>query len=172
MKKYIKKPVVIDAAQYTPANGVKLAAISGGRMDSAGKAILIDTPEGTLRADIGDYIIKGTAGEFYPCKPGIFADIYEAADGPMSFSAALQLVKAGAKIARTGWNGKNMYIFYQRGYPEGIPINKNTAEATGLPEGRVCRFRPYLMMCTADGSFVPWFASQSDLLEDDWVVVD
>ena len=52
-----------------------------------------------------------------------------------------------------------------------ILINTNTAKATGKPEGTLCVFRPYLMMLTAQGDFVPWVASQSDLLADDWEVV-
>ena len=70
-----------------------------------------------------------------------------------------------------GWNGKGMWIALQVGYPQGIPINKNTANAIGLPEGTVCKFLPYLMMRTATGEFVPWLASQTDILADDWVVV-
>ncbi len=86
----------------------------------------------------------------------------------MNFSEALSAVKLGARISREGWNGKGMFVVYQKAYPNGIPINKNTAEATGLPEGTVCKFLPYLMMKTADGSFVPWLVSQADLLADDW----
>lgn len=74
----------------------------------------------------------------------------------------------GCRVARRGWNGKGMYLVYQKGYPDGIPINANTASATGLPEGTVCKFLPYIMMRTADGSFVPWLCSQTDLLADDW----
>lgn len=92
--------------------------------------------------------------------------------GSSDFGYALQMLRAGAKLARKGWNGKGMFIVYQRAYPDGIPINKNTSEATGLPEGTVCRFLPYLMMKTADGAFVPWLASQTDILAEDWVVVD
>lgn len=89
----------------------------------------------------------------------------------MCFSSALLALKAGKRVARRGWNGKNMYIVKQNGYPQGIPINKNTAEATGLPEGTVCKFLPYLMMKTADNSFVPWLASQTDLMAEDWELV-
>lgn len=89
-----------------------------------------------------------------------------------SFVGALLALKGGLQVRRSGWNGKGMFITLQRGYPEGIPINHNTAEATGIPEGTVCRFLPYLMMCTVDGSFVPWLASQTDLLSDDWELVD
>ncbi|HEY9474559.1 MAG TPA: DUF2829 domain-containing protein [Mycobacteriales bacterium] len=86
----------------------------------------------------------------------------------MDFADALRAVKAGSRITRDGWNGRGMYVVYQAGYPDGIPINANTATATGIPQGTVCRFRPYLMMRTVDGDFVPWLASQTDLLADDW----
>lgn len=88
----------------------------------------------------------------------------------MDFSAALAWCKAGKKIARTGWNGKGMYVVYQPGYPQGIAINRNTAKATGLKEGTVCRFLPYLMFRTVQGDFVPWLASQTDLLAEDWEI--
>ena len=89
----------------------------------------------------------------------------------MTFSEALESCKIGMKIQREGWNGKGMFVVYQKGYPDGIPINKNTAEATGIPEGTVCRFLPYLMMKTADGAFVPWLISQTDALADDWSIL-
>jgi len=80
-------------------------------------------------------------------------------------------VQDGAKIARPGWDGKGMFVVYQRGYPGGIAINANTAAATGIPEGTVCAFLPYLMLHTADGPFVPWVISQTDALAQDWVTV-
>lgn len=84
------------------------------------------------------------------------------------FDKALRGLKRGDKMARLGWNGKGMYVVMQPGYPDGIPINKNTAQATEIPEGTVMVFRPYLMMYTAQGDFVPWVASQTDLLAEDW----
>lgn len=90
----------------------------------------------------------------------------------MNFSEALVHLKDGLRIARHGWNGKGMWIVLQKAYPDGIPINKNTAEATGIPEGTVCRFLPYLMMRTAQGDFVPWLASQTDILANDWEIVE
>jgi hypothetical protein len=89
----------------------------------------------------------------------------------LTFSQALNYLKTGDKLARAGWNGNGMYVVYQKGYPDGIPINKNTSEATGLPEGTVCRFLPYLMLKTVDNCFVPWLASQTDILANDWFVV-
>jgi hypothetical protein len=81
---------------------------------------------------------------------------------------AVRRMKSGRRVERLGWNGKGMYLAYQAGYPGGIAINENTARATGLPEGSVCRFLPYIMMRTADGSFVPWLCSQTDLLASDY----
>ena len=92
-------------------------------------------------------------------------------DEQLTFEEALASLKSGAKIERAGWNGRGMFIFLQKGYPNGIPINKNTAEATGLEEGTVCRFLPYIMMKTADNAFVPWLASQTDILAEDWRVI-
>lgn len=86
----------------------------------------------------------------------------------MNFSDALNLLKQAKKLARAGWNGKNMFVVLQKGYPDGIAINKNTAEATGIAEGTIKKFLPYLMFMTADGDFVPWVASQTDLLAEDW----
>lgn len=89
----------------------------------------------------------------------------------MDFGAALNALKSGRKVAREGWNGKGMFVVYQKGYPDGIAINANTAEATGIPQGTVCAFRPYLMMKAADDTFVPWVASQTDVLAEDWQTV-
>ena len=90
----------------------------------------------------------------------------------MNFGEALDKLKAGWRVGRVGWNGKGMWIVLQKGYPDGVPINQNTADATGIPLGTVIRFLPYIMMRTVDGSFVPWLASQTDILADDWTVVE
>jgi len=89
----------------------------------------------------------------------------------MNFSVALQMLKMGALVGRDGWNGKGMYVVLQKGYPGGMAINAQTAVATRQKEGTVCYFRPYLMMCTVDGSFVPWVAAQTDLLAEDWETI-
>ncbi len=88
------------------------------------------------------------------------------------FSKALVDCRLGAKITRPSWNGNGAFVVYQRGYPNGIPINANTAEATGIAEGTVCIFRPYLMLCCSDGSFVPWQPTVSDVLATDWVTLE
>lgn len=86
----------------------------------------------------------------------------------LNFGQALEHLKAGGKVARVGWNGKGMWLALKPGYPDGVPANAAMAKAAGIPEGTTVRFQPYIVMCTVDGSFVPWLASQTDVLAEDW----
>jgi hypothetical protein len=127
-------------------------------------------------ADIGDYIIKGIKGEFYPCKPDIFEMTYKIGGlddtNNLTFGEAIGMLKLGFKVARSGWNGRGMFVVYQKGYPDGIPCNKNTAEAWGMNEGDIFKVRPYLQLKTADGSHAMWSPSTSDCLSEDWCIVN
>ena len=75
-KKFRKKPVVIDAFHYTKETDPGFLIRLGFYEDKIG-SVIIPTLEGSLRANWGDWIIKGTEGEFYPCKENIFNKIYE-----------------------------------------------------------------------------------------------
>jgi len=90
----------------------------------------------------------------------------------MDFQYALTSLKEGLRVQRSGWNGKNMWVVLQKGYPDGISINQNTADAIKEPVGTIYKFLPYLMFRTAHGDFVPWLASQTDLLAMDWEIAD
>lgn len=82
-RKYRKKPVVIEAMQLTQRNAVEVSQWCGGEakfMSPARPFVLVRTLEGFMRANVGDFIIRGVQGEFYPCKPRIFAATYEEAD--------------------------------------------------------------------------------------------
>ena len=70
----------------------------------------------------------------------------------MNFGEALEALKAGKKLKRAGWNGKGMFVVYQKGYPQGIPCNKQTAEAWGMNEGELFVCNPYLQIKNVDGS--------------------
>ena len=81
MAKYRKKPVVVDAIQHHPGYGssARLVDFIGKEnvvFDDLGDAF-IKTLEGDMRISLGDYVIKGVQGEFYPCKPDIFKATYE-----------------------------------------------------------------------------------------------
>lgn len=79
-----KKPVVVDAIQV-PLAGEEIpeafwdwcAEHDFDALSDRDEGISIETLEGTMRADPGDWIIKGIKGEFYPCKPDVFAATYE-----------------------------------------------------------------------------------------------
>ena len=77
--KYKKKPVVIEAIQFLNTDYDNLVAIGSLGLEPVieNEKIKIETLEGTMYADKGDYIIKGVNGEFYPCKPDIFEKTYE-----------------------------------------------------------------------------------------------
>jgi hypothetical protein len=80
MSKYRKKPVVIEAVQWTGHNGSRVGTFledGGADWAAVGDGIEIRTLEGTMRADPGDYVIRGVKGEHYPCKPDIFEATYE-----------------------------------------------------------------------------------------------
>ncbi len=75
--KYRKKPVVVEAIQYNGKNKVEIQLFVNMYLDETSKGLKIPTLEGDMFASVGDYIIKGVKGEFYPCKPDIFEQTYE-----------------------------------------------------------------------------------------------
>ncbi len=82
MRKYRKKPIIIEAVQYTGYNAEEIGHFAGFNAQIAGREgrLEIRTLEGVMSANPGDFIIKGVQGEFYPCKPDIFAATYEPAE--------------------------------------------------------------------------------------------
>lgn len=93
-----------------------------------------------------------------------FEDAYRDCMG-MNFGIALELLKKGEKVAREGWNGKGMFLLYVPSEKWGI-IDKI---GLGIPKGNLL---PWIGLKTADGKFVPWLASQTDILAEDWVIVE
>lgn len=100
-----------------------------------------------------------------------FEDTYRDCMG-MTFGIALELLKKGVKVAREGWNGKGMFIVCQKGYPQGIPCNKQTADAWGMNEGDLFVCNPYLQIKNVDSSHSMWVPSIGDCLAEDWVIVE
>jgi hypothetical protein len=86
----------------------------------------------------------------------------------MDFGEALKSIKNGWRVQRAGWNGKGMFIFLVDGSQFEVnraPLNKH------LPEGTIVNYHAHIDMKTADDTIVPWLASQTDVLADDWQVV-
>lgn len=87
----------------------------------------------------------------------------------LSFGLAVEAVKRGKKVARAGWNGKGMFLFLV----PGSTFKVNRAPLLGIyPEGTEINYHAHIDMKTADGTIVPWLASQTDVLADDWSIVD
>jgi len=84
MSKYRKKPIVIEAMQWdgTPDSTLEIIEWSIGQVALSRNESLLEvlTLEGLTQANIGDWIIRGTHDEFYPCKPDIFERVYEAVE--------------------------------------------------------------------------------------------
>lgn len=80
----------------------------------------------------------------------------------LSFADALTSLKNGALVSREGWNGKGMWLVLVQPMRGAITYHR----------GQSYRSLPWIGMKTTDDSFVPWLASQTDLLADDWCVVE
>ena len=71
----------------------------------------------------------------------------------MDFGAAIKSLKDGGRVKRAGWNGKGMWLALQ------------------TPDAHSKMSLPYIYMSTAQGDLVPWLASQTDVLAEDWSIV-
>ena len=86
----------------------------------------------------------------------------------MNFSEALNLIKDDRRVARTGWNGKGMFIFLV----PGSTFQVNRPPLLGIyPEGTTINYHARIDMKTADNQVVPWVAHQTDILANDWELV-
>ncbi len=89
----------------------------------------------------------------------------------VDFGEAIKALKQGKKVARKGWNGKNMFVYY-------VPANKYPASRNmketmkGVFEDDLVPYTAYIAMKTAQDNVTPWLASQTDVLSEDWVVLD
>lgn len=88
----------------------------------------------------------------------------------MDFGSAIKGLKGGFKVSRAGWNGKGMYLYLvpANRYPPTTDAGRAIAEEQ---DDGLVPYRPYVAMVTVDGDVVPWLASQSDVLADDWELV-
>lgn len=85
------------------------------------------------------------------------------------FGEALKRLKAGRKVARMGWNGKGMFLYYVGWdkYPAKTDIAKTFADR----DSKVT-YHSYIAIKTTQGYVIPWLASQADMLDEDWVEVE
>ena len=97
----------------------------------------------------------------------IFELAYRPTNG-MTFGLAIEALKKGYKVARKGWVEKDMFLFLV----PGSKFKVNRPPLLGIYEdGTEISYHPHIDMKTAQGDIVPWTASQSDILVEDWVIV-
>ena len=97
----------------------------------------------------------------------VFERAYRRSDG-LTFGNALELLKAGKKVARAGWNGKGLFLFLV----PGSNFKVNRPPLLGIyPEGTEINYRPHIDLKGVDGSISTWAPSGSDALAEDWAVV-
>jgi hypothetical protein len=86
----------------------------------------------------------------------------------MDFGSAILALKQGNKVSRSGWNGKNMFLFLV----PGSKFEVNRPPLLGIyPAGTTVEYHAHVDMKTADGMVVPWLCSQTDMLAEDWGIV-
>lgn len=172
--KYRSKVVVVEAIQFTGENfdevlewaapGYGQPSLLWEHPDKAG-TIMVDTIRGHTIATVGDWIIRGLDGMYYPCGQDVFATKYEQDSEQFDFGEALRRIRNTLApvlpvcVARKGWCGKGLFVFIRKAVTDGDPNNgKEDHEA-------------YICMKTVKGTFVPWVASQTDLQAEDWMEV-
>lgn len=85
----------------------------------------------------------------------------------MNFGQAIEAMKTGAKVSRVGWNGKNMFLFLV----PGSTFQVSRPPLLGIyPEGTTINYHAHIDIKTADEKVVPWLASQTDMLAEDWQI--
>ncbi len=91
----------------------------------------------------------------------VFEQAYQPVDG-MTFGQAIEALKKGHKVARAGWNGKGMWLML---------VPEKVADAVSFQYAALSP-APWIGMKTTDDKFVPWLASQTDMLAEDWQLID
>jgi hypothetical protein len=110
------------------------------------------------------------------------ADVFDRAYKPvsgMTFGLAIEAMKKGHKVCRAGWNGKDMWIAHMSGMElppystQGTYRKVNDRTARLIGEDTPLTTLPYIAMWTADKKWLPgWLASQTDMLAEDWMIVE
>lgn len=85
----------------------------------------------------------------------------------MNFGLALEALKQGQAVERKGWNGRGMFLYHVAANSYPVSGNPNSA-VKGLFKDDMVPYGAYIAMKTAQGNVVPWLASQTDVLADDW----
>ncbi|EXG78355.1 MULTISPECIES: Thoeris anti-defense Tad2 family protein [Cloacibacillus] len=163
MCKYVKRPVVVEAVKFEDSTecfdklqALGLDPVRVNYADKDNPVIKIDTLEGEMTGQVGDYVIRGVNGEFYPCKPDIFEKTY-AKEGSyptkhLSFGAAFDYLKIG-----------NVDYMRLPQWKEDVKIRIQRPDENSKMRA------PYLYVESRFGR-VPWKETMIELFSDEWEV--
>lgn len=161
MKQYIGVKVInakpMTRAEYNAFRGWELPADENG--DDAG--MLVEYLDGgkANTTDFPGYV------SWSPLE--VFNNAYRATEG-LTFGLAIEACKRGAKIARAGWNGKGMFLYH---VPADYYPVKTQAAKSFFGDNSLVPYLAYIAMKTVDNNVVPWLASQTDVLAEDWSIL-
>lgn len=156
-KKIAAKPM--SRAEYNTFRGWELPS----NEDGADEGYLVEYLDG------GKPNVEGYAGYVSWSPKEQFEKAYQPTDA-LSFGHAIVALKAGHKVARAGWNGKGMFLYY-------VPANSYPASRNllgtmkGVFPDDMVPYGAYIAMKTAQNNVVPWLASQTDVLANDWTIL-
>jgi len=89
----------------------------------------------------------------------------------MDFGEAIKALKDGKKVSRSGWNGKNMFLYYVPA--NSYPASRNTLNTmAGVFKDDMVPYEGYTAMKNAQGTVIPWTCSQADMYAEDWNIVE
>lgn len=114
------------------------------------------------------YLTDNGAGHLQWQPKAVFEDAFDPCDA-MDFGMAVAALKLGKRVARAGWNGKGMWL--ELVPADGYSVHDIPCVTASGSHGMVKRL-PWIGMKTADNKFVPWLASQTDVLAEDWQIVE
>lgn len=164
MKTYQSHKIVnakpMTRQEYNDFRGWQLPADENGD----DKGYLVEYTDGG-KANTSDY--KGYVS-WSPCD--VFHKGHRLIDDAFDFGTAVRFLKEGKKVSRVGWNGKGMFVFYVPANKYHASGNKNGTLLGHFPDDMV-PYRDYIAMKTVNDEIVPWVASQSDVLAEDWCAV-
>lgn len=167
--KYQGNPVIVEAHVITSISShdeleLTLSLDNGEQVIATQEMIARMTPV------IGDYWVVQSDGYTYLNPKLVFERKYSPLKGKgLTFSEALELIKRGKKLARSGWNGSNMFLYLVHGSE--FEINRAPLNAVFEMGARI-KYRPHIDLKAADGTCGVWSPNNSDVLGEDWYIVE
>ena len=154
----------MGAGEYIGTKQLRAAAMNLGDYNLARGWMIPDNKDPRTKG----YIVQYPDGYVSWSPKRQFDLAYKPVDA-LTFGIAVESAKRGFKIARAGWNGKGMFVFFV----PGSTFEVSRAPLLGIyPKGTEINYHGHLDMRTADGMVVPWLASQTDVLAEDWYIVE